>query len=226
MKIIFDITIMVFLIPVFLFFFPIIYLLIIISDGYPAIYVQERVGKNGKIFKLFKFRTMDESSDEDLHEEHYKKLADKETIEPSLEPGNPIRIENDDRITKIGLFLRKTSLDELPNVINVLKGEMSTVGPRPLVVYESKLLGDYQKKRHSVKPGITGLAQVQGRLDLSLQERLYWDIEYVENYNIVLDFKILFQTIISVISRKGFLTNTFSCTSYEIVLISPHAQSS
>ena len=203
MKIIFDITIMVFLIPVFLFFFPIIYLLIIISDGYAAIYVQERVGKNGKIFKLFKFRTMDESSDEDLHEEHYKKLADKETIEPSLEPGNPIRIENDDRITKIGLFLRKTSLDELPNVINVLKGEMSTVGPRPLVVYESKLLGDYQKKRHSVKPGITGLAQVQGRLDLSLQERLYWDIEYVENYNIVLDFKILFQTIISVISRKG-----------------------
>ena len=203
MKIIFDITIMVFLIPVFLFFFPIIYLLIIISDGYPAIYVQERVGKSGKIFKLFKFRTMDESSDEDLHEEHYKKLADKETIEPSLEPGNPIRIENDDRITKIGLFLRKTSLDELPNVINVLKGEMSTVGPRPLVVYESKLLGDYQKKRHSVKPGITGLAQVQGRLDLSLQERLYWDIEYVENYNIVLDFKILLQTIISVISRKG-----------------------
>ena len=203
MKIIFDITIMVFLIPVFLFFFPIIYLLIIISDGFPAIYVQERVGKSGKIFKLFKFRTMDESSDEDLHEEHYKKLADKETIEPSLEPGNPIRIENDDRITKIGLFLRKTSLDELPNVINVLKGEMSTVGPRPLVVYESKLLGDYQKKRHSVKPGITGLAQVQGRLDLSLQERLYWDIEYVENYNIVLDFKILFQTIISVISRKG-----------------------
>ncbi|MEC7840699.1 MAG: sugar transferase [Actinomycetota bacterium] len=203
MKIIFDITIMVFLIPVFLFFFPIIYLLIIISDGYPAIYVQQRVGKNDKIFKLFKFRTMDESSDEDLHEEHYKKLANKETIEPSLKPGNPIRIENDDRITKIGLFLRKTSLDELPNVINVLKGEMSTVGPRPLVVYESKLLGDYQKKRHSVKPGITGLAQVQGRLDLSLQERLYWDIEYVENYNIVLDFKILFQTIISVISRKG-----------------------
>ena len=203
MKIIFDITIMIFLIPVFLFFFPIIYLLIIISDGYPAIYVQERVGKNGKIFKLFKFRTMDESSDEELHEEHYKKLADEETIEPSLEPGNPIRIENDDRITKIGLFLRKTSLDELPNVINVLKGEMSTVGPRPLVVYESKLLGDYQKKRHSVKPGITGLAQVQGRLDLSLQERLYWDIKYVENYNIVLDFKILFQTIISVISRKG-----------------------
>ena len=119
------------------------------------------------------------------------KLADKETIEPSLEPGNPIRIENDDRITKL-VFSKKDFLDELPNVINVLKGEMSTVGPRPLVVYESKLLGDYQKKRYSVKPGITGLVS-PGRLDLSLQERLYWDIEYAENYNIVLDFKILFR---------------------------------
>ena len=203
MKIIFDITIMVFLIPVFLFFFPIIYLLIVISDGYPAIYVQERVGKNGKIFKLYKFRTMDESSDDDLHEEHYKKLAEDESIEPSLEPGNPLRMEKDDRITNIGLFLRKTSLDELPNVLNVLKGEMSTVGPRPLVVYESKLLGEYQKKRNSVKPGITGLAQVQGRLDLTLQERLYWDIQYVENYNLFLDLKILIQTVISVLSRKG-----------------------
>ena len=203
MKIIFDITIMVFLIPVFLFFFPIIYLLIIITDGYPAIYVQERVGKNGKIFKLYKFRTMDESSDDDLHEEHYKKLAEDISIEPSLEPGNPLRMENDDRITKIGLFLRKTSLDELPNLLNVLKGEMSIVGPRPLVIYESKLLGEYQKKRNSVKPGITGLAQVQGRLDLTLQERLYWDIQYVENYSLFLDLKILIQTVISVLSRKG-----------------------
>ena len=160
MKIIFDITIMVFLIPVFLFFFPIIYLLIIISDGYPAIYIQERVGKNGKIFRLFKFRTMDESSDEDLHQEHYKKLADDETIEPSLEPGNPIRIENDDRITKIGLFLRKTSLDELPNVINVVKGEMSTVGPRPLVVYESKLLGEYQKNINNLNKNILNKSKV------------------------------------------------------------------
>jgi len=203
MKIIFDITITVFLIPVFLFFFPIIYLLIIISDGYPAIYIQERVGKNGKIFKLYKFRTMDESSDDDLHEEHYKKLAEDISIEPSLEPGNPLRMENDDRITKIGLFLRKTSLDELPNLLNVLKGEMSIVGPRPLVIYESKLLGEYQKKRNSVKPGITGLAQVQGRLDLTLQERLYWDIQYVENYSLFLDLKILIQTVISVLSRKG-----------------------
>ena len=122
---------------------------------------------------------------------------------PALKPGNPIRIENDDRITKIGGFLRKTSLDELPNLFNVLFGEMSIVGPRPLVKYESDLLGEYQKDRHSVKPGITGLAQTQGRLDLSLQERLYWDLEYVNGYNLFLDLKIIFQTIMSVLSRKG-----------------------
>ena len=203
MKNITDITITIFVLPILLVVIPIIYLFILISDGYPAIYKQERVGKNGKIFTLYKFRTMDHSSDENIHEEHYKNLTKAQTVEPSLTPGNPIRIENDDRITKIGQFLRKTSLDELPNLFNVLFGEMSIVGPRPLVKYESDLLGEYQKERHSVKPGITGLAQTQGRLDLSLQERLYWDIDYVKKYNLVLDLKIIFQTVMSVISRKG-----------------------
>ena len=203
MKNITDITITIFVIPILLVIIPIIYLFILISDGYPAIYKQERVGKNGKIFTLYKFRTMDHSSDENIHEEHYKNLTKAQTVEPSLTPGNPIRIENDDRITKIGQFLRKTSLDELPNLFNVLFGEMSIVGPRPLVTYESDLLGEYQKERHSVKPGITGLAQTQGRLDLSLQERLYWDLDYVKKYNLVLDLKIIFQTVMSVITRKG-----------------------
>ena len=203
MKNITDITITILVLPILLVIIPIIYLFILISDGYPAIYKQERVGKNGKIFTLYKFRTMDHSSDENIHEEHYKNLTKAQTVEPSLTPGNPIRIENDDRITKIGQFLRKTSLDELPNLFNVLFGEMSIVGPRPLVKYESDLLGEYQKERHSVKPGITGLAQTQGRLDLSLQERLYWDLDYVKKYNLVLDLKIIFQTVMSVITRKG-----------------------
>ena len=202
MKIIFDITIMVFLIPVFLFFFPIIYLLIIISDGYPAIYVQERVGKNGKIFKLFKFRTMDESSDEDLHEEHYKKLADKETIEPSLEPGNPIRIENDDRITKIGLFLRKTSLDELPNVINVLKGEMSIVGPRPLFPEDNSFYDKQYIRRLNVLPGITGLLQINDRNTDDFETWFKYDLEYIENWSIYLDLKIIIYTPFSLLKKK------------------------
>ena len=203
MKNIFDITIAILVIPLLLIIFPVIYICILFIDGTPSIYKQERVGKNGKVFILYKFRTMDHGSDENLHQKHYESLSKEQNIEPSLKPGNPIRIENDDRITKIGKVLRKTSLDELPNLFNVLLGQMSIVGPRPLVKYEASLLGEYQKERHSVKPGITGLAQTQGRLDLSLQERLYWDLEYVNKYNLILDLKIIIQTIMSVISRKG-----------------------
>ena len=102
-----------------------------------------------------------------------------------------------------GAFLRKTSLDELPNILNVLTGDMSIVGPRPLVNYEAELYGDFNRKRCSVPPGITGLAQVQGRLDLSLQERLYWDLKYIDEYSFFNDTKIIYKTFSSVISRKG-----------------------
>jgi lipopolysaccharide/colanic/teichoic acid biosynthesis glycosyltransferase len=178
-------------------------IVIYISDGSPGLYKQQRVGENGKSFLLYKFRTMDALSSDTVHQEHYEELSKKETIEPSLTPSKPIRIENDDRITNIGNFLRKTSLDELPNLINVLRGEMSIVGPRPLVKYESDLYGDHQKIRNIVKPGITGLAQIQGRLDLSLQERLFWDLEYVKTRSIFVDVKIIFLTFYYVVTRKG-----------------------
>ena len=203
MKKLLDITITLLFSPVLLVIYPLILIVIYISDGSPGLYKQQRVGENGKSFLLYKFRTMDALSGDDVHQEHYEKLSKKETIEPSLTPSKPIRIENDDRITNIGNFLRKTSLDELPNLINVLRGEMSIVGPRPLVKYESDLYGDYQKIRNTVKPGITGLAQIQGRLDLSLQERLYWDLEYVEIRSIFVDVKIIFLTFYYVVTRKG-----------------------
>ena len=203
MKKLLDITITLIFSPVLLVIYPLILMVIYISDGSPGLYKQQRVGENGKSFLLYKFRTMDALSSDDVHQEHYEKLSKKETIEPSLTPSNPIRIENDDRITNIGNFLRKTSLDELPNLINVLRGEMSIVGPRPLVKYESDLYGDYQKIRNTVKPGITGLAQIQGRLDLSLQERLYWDLEYVESRSLFVDVKIIFLTFYYVVTRKG-----------------------
>ena len=145
----------------------------------------------------------DEASDDSIHEDHYKNLSSNKNIQPSLSPDDPIRIENDDRITNIGSFLRKTSLDELPNIINVLLGQMSFVGPRPLVKYESDLYGEYLQSRNSIKPGITGLAQIQGRLDLSLQERLYWDLRYVEKKSFLYDLEIIIKTIISVLSRRG-----------------------
>ena len=198
-----DITITLIFSPVLLVIYPIILIIIYMFDGSPVLYKQKRIGQNGKSFLLYKFRTMNAQSSDDIHQEHYEKLSKKETIEPSLTPNKPIRIENDDRITKIGKILRKTSLDELPNLINVLRGEMSIVGPRPLVKYESDLYGDYQQIRNTVKPGITGLAQIQGRLDLSLQERLYWDLKYVETRSIFMDLKIIFLTFYYVVTRKG-----------------------
>tara|TARA_X000001036_G_C20331316_1_gene664637 strand:+ start:7 stop:624 length:618 start_codon:yes stop_codon:yes gene_type:complete len=203
MKKLLDITITLIFSPVLLVIYPIILIIIYLFDGSPVLYKQKRIGQNGKSFLLYKFRTMNAQSSDDIHQEHYEKLSKKETIEPSLTPNKPIRIENDDRITKIGKILRKTSLDELPNLINVLRGEMSIVGPRPLVKYESDLYGDYQQIRNTVKPGITGLAQIQGRLDLSLQERLYWDLKYVETRSIFMDLKIIFLTFYYVVTRKG-----------------------
>jgi len=203
MKYFIDYFLIVIIFPIFVIIFPLISLIILIFDSSPIIYSQKRVGLGGKEFSLYKFRTMSVSSDESVHKEHYKDLSGNKKIEPSLTPDDPIRIENDDRITKIGSFLRKTSLDELPNLINVLRGQMSFVGPRPLVKYESDLYGEYSKKRNSVKPGITGLAQIQGRLDLSLQERLYWDIEYVEKKSFYYDLLIILKTVISVLSRRG-----------------------
>ena len=203
MKYFLDIILSILILPISIIVLPIISILILILDSRPIFYSQYRVGLNGKEFKLYKFRTMAESSDESIHEDHYKNLSLNKNIQPSLSPDDPIRIENDDRITNIGSFLRKTSLDELPNVINVLLGQMSFVGPRPLVKYESDLYGDYLQTRNSIKPGITGLAQIQGRLDLSLQERLYWDLKYVEKKSVVYDLEIIIKTIISVISRRG-----------------------
>ena len=202
-KRLFDIGTILIFSPIFIPLIFIISLVLFIKQGLPIFFVQNRVGKNNKIFKLYKFRTMEVSAEEDFHKSHYLDLAKGKNIEPSNSPLEPIRIENDDRITSLGTLLRKTSLDELPNILNVLKGDMSLVGPRPLVGYESDLYGKYNYKRNSVLPGITGLAQVQGRLDLSLQERLYWDLKYIEDNSFSDDIKIIIKTISSVLTKKG-----------------------
>ena len=202
-KRLFDIGTILIFSPIFIPLIFIISLVLLLRQGPPIFFIQNRVGKNNKIFKLYKFRTMEVSAEEDFHKSHYLDLAKGKNIEPSNSPLEPIRIENDDRITSLGTLLRKTSLDELPNILNVLKGDMSLVGPRPLVGYESDLYGKYNSKRNSVLPGVTGLAQVQGRLDLSLQERLYWDLKYIEYNSFSDDIKIIFKTISSVLTKKG-----------------------
>lgn len=148
-------------------------------------FVQPRPGKNERIFKLIKFRTMTCERDEN---------------------GN--LLPDDKRLTKYGKFLRSTSLDELPELINILKGDMAIVGPRPLLVEYLPLYNERQRKRHQVRQGLTGLAQINGRNAISWDEKFELDIKYVENITFLGDLKILFKTFISVFKREGISSST------------------
>ena len=162
---------------------PMLFLLAIlvrIKHGSPMLFRQTRPGKGSRPFIFYKFRTMTDDTDE-----KGKLLPDK------------------DRLTSFGSFLRRTSLDELPSLINVLKGDMSLVGPRPLLMQYLPLYNDFQKRRHEVKPGITGWAQVNGRNALSWPKKFELDVWYVDNQSFWLDLKILFLTIYKVFKREG-----------------------
>ena len=158
----------------------IVSILIRLNLGSPILFKQERVGKNNKIFQIIKFRSMNSKVDE-----MGKLLSDNQ------------------RLTKLGRFLRKTSIDELPQLINVIKGDMSLIGPRALLTEYLSLYNDTQRKRHKVLPGITGLAQVSGRNLLSWKEKFELDVYYVENWSIYLDIKIFLKTFIKVFKREG-----------------------
>lgn len=166
------------------------------TKGHP-IFSHERIGFGGKKFNVYKFRTMYIDADERLGE-----LL--ETCKESKEEWDrDFKLKDDPRITKIGQFLRKTSLDELPQLINVLKGEMSLVGPRPITEAEIQKYGEYFEYFTAVKPGITGLWQVSGRNDIEYDERVQLDVWYVRNWSIELDMQILIKTVLVVLGRKG-----------------------
>lgn len=182
--VIFAILLILFLFP----FFVVSFLLLALSLKQLPIFIQSRPGFKGKVFSIYKLKTMTDKCDES----------------GALMPDNV-------RLTNVGKVVRRLSLDELPQLLNVLKGEMSFVGPRPLLVEYLKLYTDEQKKRHNVKPGITGWAQVNGRNLISWHERFRLDVWYVQNRNFALDVKILFLTILKVVkadgvSSKGSLT--------------------
>ena len=167
------------------------------KDNGPLFFMQKRIGLDGKMFRLYKFRTMVVNADKIL----MKKLKeDKDFREKYL---SYRKVENDDRITHIGKLLRKTSLDEFPQFINVLKGEMSIVGPRPYLYREKKDMGAYYNYITKCKPGITGLWQVSGRNKNTFEERLQLDLEYYNNRNFIYDLKILFKTVLSVFKKEG-----------------------
>lgn len=165
--------------------FLIVYFLVLKSVGRPALFKQVRPGLNEEKFTMYKFRTMTNETDES---------------------GN--LLPDHIRLTKTGEFLRKTSLDELPELINIFKGDMSIVGPRPLLVRYLPYYTDWEKKRHFVRPGLTGLAQVSGRNLIEWDQRLEKDVEYVDNVSFMLDVKIILKTIWIVLNREDVELNT------------------
>lgn len=159
--------------------------LIRVKLGGPVLFKQERPGKDGRIFTLIKFRTMTNACDE-----------------------NGELLPDEVRLTKFGVFLRSTSLDELPELFNILKGDMSVVGPRPLLVQYLPRYNEHQSRRHLVRPGLTGWAQVNGRNAISWEQKFDYDVEYVENVNLFLDIKIIFMTVVNVIKKDGISSET------------------
>lgn len=162
----------------------IIYILVRVKLGKPAIFKQERPGKEEKIFTLYKFRTMTDEKDEN---------------------GN--LLPDEQRLTKFGKILRSTSLDELPELVNIIKGDMSIVGPRPLLVRDMVFMTEIQRKRHSVRQGLTGLAQVNGRNNITWEEKIKYDLNYVENISFINDVKIILKTVIKVFKREDTQTD-------------------
>lgn len=152
----------------------------------PIIFKQKRLGKNGVIFEMYKFRTM------------YVDAPDLRN-----EDGSTFNSDDDPRVTKVGKLLRKTSLDELPQILNILKGEMSFIGPRPDLPDHFELYDENDKKKLYVKPGVTGYAQANGRNNNSWAQRIAMDIFYIENYSLLMDIQILFKTVFSVLKQEG-----------------------
>jgi lipopolysaccharide/colanic/teichoic acid biosynthesis glycosyltransferase len=176
--------------------------LIVIDSRGPAFFVQKRIGKGGRPFRIYKFRTMSHNLDDSAHRKFMQAFVRGDIGKG----GNETAIYKpftESQVTRVGRLLRKTSLDELPQLLNILKGEMSLVGPRPNVPYEVEAYKEWHKERLSVLPGITGLAQVSGRSAIDFDKIARYDVEYARRMCLRLDLKILFDTVFSVCKGKG-----------------------
>lgn len=177
-----DIILSLVVIVVFWWIFAILALMVRIKMGSPVIYESERMGKNERPFSIYKFRSMTNETDE-----------------------NGVLLPGPKRLTRFGRFLRSTSLDELPSIINILKGDLSVVGPRPLLMKYKPYYYEYERKRHSVRPGLTGWAQVNGRNTVSWDKQFEMDVFYVENMSLLMDIKVVFLTVYKVLKRSDII---------------------
>ena len=181
---------LVLLSPVFL----ILAICIKIDSKGPVIFAHKRIGKNVKEFNMYKFRSMYENAEEMI--ENFNEEQKREWQEN-------FKLENDPRITKVGKFLRKTSLDELPQIVNIIKGDLSIIGPRPIVDEELEKYGENKEKFLSITPGLTGYWQANGRSNTTYEERMQMELYYIDNQSLLLDIKIFFKTIVSVLKKEG-----------------------
>jgi undecaprenyl-phosphate galactose phosphotransferase len=191
--------------PIFLLqlpiFVPIAVAIKMTSEG-PVFYRAKAIGKNGNSFTMYKFRSMRQDSDNTVHKDFVTRMIKGELTNDG-DNSKVLKITNDDRVTAIGRIIRRYSLDELPQLINVLKGDMSLIGPRPCLPYEYEAYDDWHKKRTAIRPGISGLWQVTGRSEVSFEDMLLLDLYYVYNRSLLLDISILFETLFVVLRKKG-----------------------
>jgi len=172
-------------------------ILVALDSPGPVIFKQKRLGKDGKVFTLYKFRSMFHRCDQSIHKQLVAQAitqSDKHVI---------YCLDNDPRITRVGRWLRKLSLDELPQFVNVLKGDINIVGPRPLLTYEAEYFKDWHWQRQMVKPGITGLYQVRARGAVPFDEMVRMDLEYIKNHSLWLDLKLMLETVSAIIRKTG-----------------------
>jgi lipopolysaccharide/colanic/teichoic acid biosynthesis glycosyltransferase len=177
---------------VFWWLYLIVAVLVRVKLGSPVLFTQERPGKDEKIFRLYKFRTMTDARDE-----------------------NGELLPDEVRLTKFGRILRSTSLDELPEAFNIIKGDMSVIGPRPQLVRDMVFMTDEQRMRHRAKPGLSGLAQVNGRNGISWEEKLDWDLKYIEKVSFLGDVKIIIQTVVKAFVKQEGITDGNMATAYD-----------
>jgi lipopolysaccharide/colanic/teichoic acid biosynthesis glycosyltransferase len=190
-------------VPILLVLMAVITIAIKLDSPGPAFFVQERIGRHGRRFRIYKFRTLSHNHDTQA-DRAFMQAYISGKVAGSGAPARPrYKPDNRGRITRLGHFLRKTSLDEIPQIINILRGEMSLIGPRPNIPWEVDVYQWWHVERLKVLPGITGLAQVKGRSNLSFDKLVRYDIYYVRNQSLILDLKILWWTVLAVLLGRG-----------------------